>query len=121
MEESMPQQDMDSILEKAFRREREVAQREAPLPDPVFLYQLAVARRRREARKKAMRPIFLVEIAACLFAAIALTAIAALTVPGLDWSRLMAFHLHPLMPATGAAVFGVAVLLILSSFIFAEE
>ena len=121
MEERMPQRDIDAMLEDAFRRERELASGEARLPDPVLLYQLAAARRRREARKKAMRPIFAAEVAACLFAVIAVTVVAALTIPGFDWSRLVAFDFHPLVSATGVVVLGVLVLLFFSSYIFAEE
>ena len=116
------ERDREEFIEQLFRRERQIAEAEAHLPDPTLLYRRAVAEERHRTREKAMRPIAVMERISYVLAAGAGGALLSWNVSRIDWSwPVLPKELPQPEPVTALVMFSLMLALFVSWLVFAEE
>ncbi len=122
MSGEMEQFDHDEELRELFAAERSAAAAESQLPDPAFLYWRALEEERELARRKAMRPIILVERLSLLIVGGGAAVAFAMFAPKIDWNGLDTVVEAPsLGPVTAAILLGISVVLFVGWLVWAEE
>jgi hypothetical protein len=105
-----------------FAAERSAADAVSQLPDPAFLYWKALEEERQIARRKALRPIILVERLSLLLVAGGAAVAFAKFAPTINWNGLDTVVEAPSIgPVTAAILLGISVVLCVGWLVWAEE
>ena len=105
-----------------FAAEKSAASTESQLPDPAFLYWKALEEEREIARRKAMRPIILVERLTLALVGGGAAVAFALFAPEIQWNGLNTVVESPTIgPVTAAILLGISVVLFVGWLEWAEE
>ncbi len=109
-------------LRELLAEERELAVSEAHPPEAALVYWQGIQAERLAWRRKAMRPILLVERIAWLSIAAMLATAAALLAPAVDWDGLhTAVKFPTLAPVTAGVLLGLSLLLLVGWLVWNEE
>ena len=122
MSKEMEQFDHDEELRELFAAEKSAAATESQLPDPAFLYWRALEEERELARRKAMRPIILIERLTLAMVGGGAAVAFAMFAPEINWNGLHTVVEAPTIgPVTAAVLLGISVLLFVGWLVWAEE